>query len=112
MGDKEIVNCPFCGGQDVHIESVRINAGDRIIDVKRGSTKEEKPTSTPRGASIEVLLWCEIGRHKWTHELQFHKGQTFITDSHVFTADCYAFIAEDLWREPDLGNEGSDATLD
>jgi len=73
------LNCPFCDSQNVHPEKVFINRCGEITDISHNGTKMKTGPPEGRGATIEIVFWCE-GFHKWIHRIQYHKGNTTIMD--------------------------------
>jgi hypothetical protein len=97
------LQCPYCGDDYVHLESVRVNAGGQVVQVERDETKLTKDLPKGRGALVEIVYWCETGHHKWRRRLQFHKGQTLTSDELLLfvhpNLDPGHFPANDLWRD-------------
>lgn len=96
MANNQILSCPFCSCDCLHIENVRVNRGGEVTHVNHDGTRLRAGTPSGRGARIEVTLFCENG-HEWTSSLQFHKG-TLTSENQLLSEDAGHF-SHDLWRD-------------
>lgn len=90
--------CPVCSFDYSHIEAVTVNRGGEITEVGHDGTKMIAGKPDDRGASVEILFWCESG-HRWKHRMYFYKGQTFLDDIYIgpYCPSCTNLA--DLWRD-------------
>lgn len=65
--NKLEVCCPVCGDDYVHHETSTI-----ILD----GNDDYKADKSVRGNVIQIPMWCEGGRHRFSMKLGFHKGKT------------------------------------
>lgn len=94
-----LIACPFCNFNYVHIESVQVNRGGEITEIGHEGTKLKSGAPAGRGSSVCITMWCESG-HKWNHHLLFHKGQIETSDEILITGDAsWQDYVEELWRD-------------
>lgn len=93
-----ILLCPICNEDYLHIEHLILGTGDYKIHMVEGTTtithsKCTEPNIT-RGAVIQIMLDCESCGESSELDLRFHKGQILI-ESHVSNTK----KRSDLWRD-------------
>jgi len=93
--ENNIITCPFCDCDCVHMESVQVNRGGELTEIGYDGTRLRAGSPSGRGARVETTLFCEYG-HKWTSVLQFHKG-TLTSENHLISETSGNFC-HDLWR--------------
>ena len=94
---QDLLCCPECGFDYVHIGCVNIEQGHQKIHaiedfaITNGSSRHE----TKRGSEVQVTFWCENG-HEFEYRFSFCKGQTSVE---LYKTDIYAEVNHlELWR--------------
>jgi hypothetical protein len=93
-----VLECPHCGGTNVHPTSIRCNPagslpGEVIIEAG-GILWNPDVDPDGRGVRIEIVFWCE-NDHPFGAVLHFHKGTTFTT----WTCEPDDPPRETIWRD-------------
>lgn len=92
----DLVRCPKCLNENVHLGRVRVEQGTIITTVTREQAETVPAAPHPRrGSVVCVDFLCECD-HDFTWILKFHKGATFFR-----LANTLAFGSYDgeLWRD-------------
>ena len=98
--DFEVLLCPQCGFEYIHILSVKVadNKNLHRIDAegysKDADTEETQRAASGRGARIYIEYACENGHHGYLI-FKFHKGNTFVEHEKLASTIGY----KDLWRD-------------
>ncbi|MBU1209012.1 MAG: hypothetical protein KKH04_19165 [Proteobacteria bacterium] len=98
--ETNILECPFCKCQEVHMQAVEVNRKGEITCIDSHGTKVQAGNPSGRGARVELTFFCE-GGHKWTHSLQFHKGAVLLENKILIDGclTCMEAFTSDLWRD-------------
>lgn len=99
--DKPCLACPICGDNNIHPTGIVCRPpGGNGLGMLRVDAEgiHLDPTTPPHGRGVNIALefHCEQG-HAFTHELQFHKGQTYVTTLGSLVEDGSAAL--DIWRD-------------
>lgn len=99
VGGNQVVICPECANEFVHIKDVIIDRGGNVLRIEdEVSANLTKVPSKARGVIITLGMWCEDG-HEFSLFFQFHKGSTMAWTELVQTFDLSLFFPGDLWRD-------------
>ena len=81
-GDHNLLNCPACGNEWLHINGVHVELGNTsLCEGKRALERcRTQPFGWGRGGSIRIALWCEEGHQTWIDLLE-HKGHIYVERS-------------------------------
>jgi hypothetical protein len=95
---EQIILCPVCKSDYVHMEYVVCNQGDYEVGVNGDGIHTRSNQEHARGSVVYLACWCENG-HRFAFRFQFHKGQTFAelkrgVDFHPGTDS-----VSELWRD-------------
>lgn len=95
---ENLMECPYCKCQEVHLQAVEVNRGGEITSIDQDGTKLKAGEPSGRGVRVEMILWCEAG-HKWRHSLQFNKGALLIEDNLLLNGCPNCCQGHELWRD-------------
>lgn len=73
--EDTICDCPFCGNDNVHLQSVEVNAGGTVTTINHRLPTVTERSPNGRGTAISINFWAECG-HAWNRKIYFYKGQT------------------------------------
>ena len=89
-----VLNCPVCNGDNVHLGSVTVTQGDSRTHVANGRVVTSDREANARGSSVSIDCLCESD-HRFALDLHFHKGVTFV--GYRFGENPRTFT--ELWRD-------------
>jgi hypothetical protein len=83
-----------CGSDQVHVVGAEVLQEDYVVQVARGQTTLKRRDNGLRGSRVTLKFYDE-NNHYFTVDVQFYKGQTFVSRS-----GCSPFVEppEELWR--------------
>lgn len=98
---ERTIKCPGCGEHHNHIEAVRVVQGGEVVTVTKDGAKEEKFNGSllGRGSQIEIDMHCEVGWHRWTQTIRFHKGEVLMSTKVTGVLGTGAEYPSTLWRD-------------
>ena len=76
---QDLICCPVCGFDYVHIGSVNVEQGHHRICATENTviTEASNRHEGVRGSEATIIFWCE-GGHQFEYRFAFHKGQTSV----------------------------------
>jgi len=94
-----LLKCPFCDNEYVHIINVMVNQGGLIAIITNGEIRSIKGGMPElRGSSIRMEYLGECG-HQWVSTQDFHKGNVFVETTLLKSDVELSLDFDELWRD-------------
>ena len=97
MFSQEILECPECGFEYIHLVAIRVLRQREVTEITAKGITIKDDLNKTRGVIIELDYLCE-NDHYGTITLNFHEGQTLLSHKlHKLPTDLNTL--PDIWRD-------------